>query len=82
MKVTSITLQLNLSLNEGSGTQWSRFQGDTTNHYYSTLQGCVFLPLVVRMTGLLVVSMKVLMAERKPTSSSNMTSTCGGGIDA
>lgn len=28
------------------------------------------------MTGLLVVVMKVLMAARKPTSSSNMTSTC------
>lgn len=39
----------------------------------------MFSPLVVRMTGLLVVSMKVLMAERKPTSSSNMTSTCWGG---
>lgn len=38
---------------------------------------CVRLPLVVRTTGLLVVFMKVLMAERKPTSTSNMTSTCG-----
>lgn len=32
-------------------------------------------PLVVRMTGLFVVAMKVFMAERKPESSSKMTST-------
>lgn len=38
---------------------------------------CGHLPLVVRMTGLLVVVIKVLMAAKKPTSSSNMTSTCG-----
>lgn len=31
---------------------------------------------MVRITGLLVVVMKALMAARKPTSSSNMTSTC------
>lgn len=42
-----------------------------------TMQVCAILPLVVRTTGLLVVSMKVLTAARKPTSSSKLTSTCG-----
>lgn len=39
-----------------------------------------YSPLVVRITGLLVVVMNVLMAERKPESSSKITSTSSNRI--
>lgn len=47
--------------------------GEGVFFYY--LETTIYLPLVVRTRGLLVVIIRVLTAERKPTSSSNMTST-------